>query len=192
MTIEIVALSGSPSPTSKTAALVDHVLGALQEQGIRGSHVRLASLRPEALIRGEIQEPEIAEAIARVEAAKGVIIATPIFKASFSGVLKVFLDLLPQYGLAGKAVLPLGTGGSPAHILALDYGLRPVLQSMGARHIVQATFVGASQMESKDGRVVLDPDCRTFLDEAVLHFGYSLRNTDLPLLLGHPRPARAA
>jgi FMN reductase len=47
--------------------------------------------------------------------------------------LKVFLDLLPQFALAGKAILPIATGGSVAHLPALDYGLGPVLQSMGAQ-----------------------------------------------------------
>lgn len=41
--------------------------------------------------------------------------------------LKVFLDLLPQFALQGKLVLPMATGGSPNHMLALDYALRPVL-----------------------------------------------------------------
>jgi pyruvate-ferredoxin/flavodoxin oxidoreductase len=45
-----------------------------------------------------------------------------------------FLDLLPQLGLTGKAVLPLAVGGSIAHVLAIDYGLRPVLCSMAAEH----------------------------------------------------------
>src|SRR5256885_12419558 len=43
---------------------------------------------------------------------RSVVVATPIYKASYSGVLKSFLDLLPQFGLAGKVVLPLATGGT--------------------------------------------------------------------------------
>ena len=44
--------------------------------------------------------------------------ATPIYKASYSGVLKAFLDLLPQFAFGGKVVLPLLTGGTAAHVLA--------------------------------------------------------------------------
>lgn len=51
-----------------------------------------------------------------------MIIATPIYKAAYTGVLKVFLDLLPTNALAGKIILPIGTGATPAHLLALDYG----------------------------------------------------------------------
>ena len=56
-----------------------------------------------------------------------VIVATPIYKAAYSGLLKVFLDLLPAEALRGKTVLPLASGGSVAHLLALDYALKPVL-----------------------------------------------------------------
>jgi FMN reductase len=68
-------------------------------------------------------------------------VATPVYKASYSGLLKSWLDLMPQFGLTGKAVLPLATGGSAAHALALDYALRPVLTSMDARHVVNGFLV---------------------------------------------------
>ncbi len=68
------------------------------------------------------------------------MIGTPVYKAAYAGLLKSLLDLLPQYALTGKTVLPLATGGSTAHVLAIDYALRPVLSSMGASHIVQGWF----------------------------------------------------
>ena len=61
-----------------------------------------------------------------------MVVSTPVYKAAYSGVLKVFLDLLPQFGLAGKVVLPLVTGGTASHVLAIDYALRPVLLALGA------------------------------------------------------------
>ena len=63
-----------------------------------------------------------------------------MYKAAYTGLLKSFLDLLPQYALAGKTVLPLVTGGTPAHVLTVDYALRPVLASMGA-HVGQGYFL---------------------------------------------------
>jgi FMN reductase len=61
-------------------------------------------------------------------------------------VLKVFLDLLPQDGLAGKLVLPVATGGSQSHMLALDYALRPVLASLGPRHILPSIYATSRQL----------------------------------------------
>lgn len=187
----IVALSGSPSPESKTAMLAQKVIDELRADAADVQHIRLSALNGLALLRGETSDQGIADAIAAVDEADGVVVATPIFKSSYSGLLKIFLDVLPQFGLAGKAVLPLATGGSLAHVLALDYGLRPVLQSMGARHIVQAVFVASAQASVVDQRLELAEDTTGLLNEALLHFREALRGTDRPSLLGHPRPARA-
>ncbi|MFY2980449.1 NAD(P)H-dependent oxidoreductase, partial [Klebsiella pneumoniae] len=67
--------------------------------------------------------------------ADGLIIATPVYKASFSGALKTLLDLLPERALEGKIVLPLATGGTIAHMLAVDYALKPVLNALKAQEI---------------------------------------------------------
>lgn len=72
--------------------------------------------------------------------------ATPIYKAAYTGMLKLFLDLLPQDGLRGKVVLPLATGGSQSHLLALDYALRPVLASMSARAILSSIYATSEQV----------------------------------------------
>ena len=87
----------------------------------------------------------------RCDKADAIVIATPVYKAAYSGVLKVFLDLLPQSALRGKTVLPLATGGSPHHMLALDYALRPVLQSLAARHILPGVY-------ATDAQVTLQPE----------------------------------
>ncbi len=93
-----------------------------------------------ALLGADFAHPDIVRARTLVEQADGVVVGTPVYKAAYSGLLKSLLDLLPQYALAGKTVLPLATGGTTAHVLAIDYALRPVLSSMGAAHIVQGWF----------------------------------------------------
>nr|MDP9125329.1 NAD(P)H-dependent oxidoreductase [Pseudomonadota bacterium] len=98
-----------------------------------------------ALVRADFDEPAIRRAREQVAAARLVVIATPIYKASFSGLLKTFLDLLPQDALRGKTVLVLGTGGSAAHLLALDYALKPVLAALGARHILDSIYAVDAQ-----------------------------------------------
>jgi FMN reductase len=86
-------------------------------------------------------------AIAQVAAADAVVISTPVYKASYAGILKAFLDLLPQDGLDGKLVLPVATGGSQSHMLALDYALRPVLASLSARFILPSIYTTSDQLQ---------------------------------------------
>ena len=140
----IVALAGSPSANSRSTALLRHVLARFPEATPRGEIV-LRDLPAAALVRADFDEPAIRRAREQVAAARLVVIATPIYKAAYSGLLKAFLDLLPQDALRGKTVLALGTGGSAAHLLALDYALKPVLAALGARHILDTVYAVDAQ-----------------------------------------------
>ncbi|NJQ03127.1 NADPH-dependent FMN reductase [Streptomyces zingiberis] len=137
---KVLSVSGSPSATSRTARLLRHLDQRLTAQGHEVVPLDVRTLPAEALLGADFGHPAITEAAARFAWADGVVVGTPVYKAAYSGLLKSLLDLLPQYALAGKTVLPLATGGTTAHVLAIDYALRPVLSSMGAAHIVQGWF----------------------------------------------------
>jgi FMN reductase len=97
-----------------------------------------------------------------------VLVATPIYKAAYSGLLKTFLDLLPADALRDKAVLPLATGGSHAHLLALDYALKPVLGALGARHLLDSVFAADPQLPPHEaGGYVPDAALLQRLDRAL-------------------------
>jgi len=108
--------------------------------------IQVRELPAQALLQAQFDHPLIRHALAEVARAQVVLIATPIYKAAYSGVLKSFLDLLPPDALRGKTVLPLATGGSIAHLLALDYALKPVLSVLGARDILDPVFAIDAQM----------------------------------------------
>lgn len=154
----IVILAGSPSATSRTAAVLD--LLALRLTG-HGHDVRLVPLRelpPGPLLAADAAHPAIADVVEAVAGASGLIVASPVYKAAYTGLLKAFLDLLPQHALAGRTVLPLVTGGTRAHVLAVDYALRPVLASMGA-HVGQGYFLLDQLISLGSGAGAnLDPD----------------------------------
>ncbi|MFD4754209.1 NADPH-dependent FMN reductase [Streptomyces sp. NPDC058426] len=137
----ILSVSGSPSATSRTARLLRHLDEHLRAQGHEVTVLDVRTLPAGPLLAAEFGHPEIVRATRAFAEADGVVIGTPVYKAAYSGLLKTLLDVLPQYALAGKTVLPLATGGSTAHVLALDYALRPVLTSMGAAHVVPGWFV---------------------------------------------------
>jgi FMN reductase len=118
----IAVFSGSPSLASKTAILGDFVVTSLRQRGLSVNHVKVRELPGEALLAGDADHPAIAREVGRIADADGAVFVTPIYKASCSGLTKLFIDLLPQFALRGKAVMPLATGGSLAHVLALDYG----------------------------------------------------------------------
>ncbi|MFI8264318.1 MULTISPECIES: NADPH-dependent FMN reductase [unclassified Streptomyces] len=171
----LLALTGSPSPHSRTAVVADHVLRRLAHAGFDTAHLAVRELPAADLLAARRGEPEIRRALEAVAAADGVIVATPVYKASYTGLLKAFLDLLPQDGLAGKTVLPIATGGSLAHVLTLDYALRPVLAALGARHVTAGRFVLDSSVErGTTGPGRLRPEAELDLFQAVDEFAEAL------------------
>jgi len=140
-TYDVVSVSGSPSPDSRSAKLLRFIERRIAGQASQLRHITLRELPASDLLLGRADAPALRAAVAAVREADLVMVATPIYKAAYSGLLKVFLDLLPPDALRGKTVLPLATGGSPGHLLALEYALKPVLAALGARDVLDAVYV---------------------------------------------------
>lgn len=137
---KIIIISGSPTAGSRLNALIEWSQTYLEQQGYEVDYLHVASLPADDLIQANWNSEAIQAALARVAQADGVILASPVYKASYTGVLKVFLDLLPQKGLEGKLVLPLFIGGTIAHLLAIDYTLKPLVAAMSGKHILSGVF----------------------------------------------------
>ncbi len=148
----IVTIGGSPSAVSRTNTLLDHLQRQLEADNHTVTAVRVRDLDASALLQGRADADSIQTALAAVSAANAVIIATPVYKAAYTGVLKVFLDVLPQNSFAGKVVLPIVGGGWANHALVLDYALKPVLAALGASVILPGAFLIDSEfVKHEDG-----------------------------------------
>ena len=172
----IVIISGSPTATSRLFAITDFAKAQLEQQGHHVEHIKVAELSAEALIKADFKHPDIIEASKRVEEADGVIIASPVYKATYTGVLKTFLDLLPQKGLAHKPILPLFIGGTLAHLLAIDYGVKPLLTALGAQTIHTGVYA-IDEWVKKDEQLqyLIDEQLRLRLEQAVAYYSAWLK-----------------
>ncbi|MDI2029159.1 NADPH-dependent FMN reductase [Saccharopolyspora sp. TS4A08] len=180
----VLVISGSPSRTSKTEKVGEHLAQRLTASGRSAEHLRVRTLPAEALLGADVSDPAIAAAVEQVAAADGIVLATPTYKAAYSGLLKSFLDLLPQFGFAGKAVLPLATGGSVAHVLAIDYALRPVVHSLGARHAVQSFFLLDKHLTLADDHLTIHEDSANPLTDVLEQFTKALDGIPHTTVLG--------
>ena len=144
--MHIDRLSGSPSHRPRSAWLLQLAHDRLADAALNERVIAVRELPAGALLAADVGAAPIRAAIDAVTQADLVILATPIYKAAYSGLLKAFLDLLPQDALRGKTVLPLATGGSLGHLLALDYALKPVLAALGAREILDGVFAADAQL----------------------------------------------
>ena len=175
MTQQVLIVNGSPSSPSRTGALCEHLAVELAGLGVSARHLVLRDLPAEPLVRGQAAAPGIKEAVSLVAESPALALVTPIYKAAYSGLMKLFLDVLPQFALTDKVVLPLATAGSPAHVLALDYALRPVLASLGVRHAAAGFVVLERQLELSPTGARLDPATAEKLQPVLEAFVDSLR-----------------
>jgi FMN reductase len=130
-TFSAVGISGSPGARSKSRTLLERALVALSDRGVSATLIDLATLPADALL-GRRRADEIDTALGSVSEATIIVASTPVYRATYSGLLKVFFDLLPLNGLVGKTAIGIATGGSSAHQLVIDHGLRPLFASVGA------------------------------------------------------------
>ena len=129
MAMRAVAISGSPRAPSKSKMLAQVMLQVFEKAGCETQMIDCAELPAEALA-ARASAPELDAAIAAVGEARIIVAATPTYRALYAGVLKCFFDLMPPAHLRGKVCVPVQTGGSPAHFLAIEYGLRPLFESL--------------------------------------------------------------
>lgn len=189
--MRVVVLSGSPVAGSRTWCLATAVGERLAARGLAVHPIDLRTLPPAEVLHGPPDVGPVRDALDAVARAEGVVLATPIHHAAYSGLLKAFLDLLPRAGLRGKVVLPLAAGGSPAHVLAIDYALRPVLVSLGAAHVARGhVVVGEELGRGADGAPHLQSDAERRLEGVLRDFAAGLRLYS-PAETEHRAPERA-
>jgi FMN reductase len=128
---QIVVVSGNPRPGSRTSALavavgsaVSSVLGAPEPTVIEVGALGTGLLTP--------ADPATAAALAVIRGAELLVVATPTYKGSYTGVLKVLLDQLPAQALAGKRAVPVVIAGVAPQAAAAEALLRQLLTELGA------------------------------------------------------------
>ncbi|MGA5757997.1 NADPH-dependent FMN reductase [Nonomuraea bangladeshensis] len=115
---EAVAVAAAEAVAARLGASLPHELADLSALG---PHL----LAPAA-------SPGVEAALGLVAEADVLVVASPTYKGTYTGLLKAFLDRLPPAALAGKTAVPLLVMGDPKHALAVEVHLRPLLVELGA------------------------------------------------------------
>ncbi|MEL7156458.1 MAG: NAD(P)H-dependent oxidoreductase [Actinomycetota bacterium] len=144
---DIVAVIGNPNPGGRTTRVAEAVANAIANgagDGATSETVELATIAPHLFEWGN---DEVAALTARVAAADVIITACPTYKATYTGLLKAFLDSYGNDGLAGCRAVPVMVGAAPHHALAPEVHLRPLLVELGASVPSRGLYVLESQIE---------------------------------------------
>lgn len=127
-------------------------------------------LPAEVLMTADYTDKTIQAVNQQVLNSDGVLIFTPIFQGSYSGILKAYLDVLPKKALQDKVVYALGLGGSKHHLLALQYALEPVLKELGTEELLQSTFATQDQVVKGDQDFMISDSVTNRIDEQLYRF----------------------
>ncbi|MCU0827428.1 MAG: FMN reductase [Tabrizicola sp.] len=170
MTLRIVGFAGSLSRPSKTRALVDLVTAkAAARLGATAATYDLTDLQPALVTAQALDDLEgLPRAIvASILSADALVVGSPVYKGSYTGLFKHLFDLIDPAALAGKPVLLTATGGGDKHALVIEHQLRPLFGFFEA--VTLPTGVYASGAEFSDG-VPASPALLTRIDRAVSQF----------------------
>lgn len=126
--MKIAVVVGNPKPKSRTMEA-----GILVAQKLAGREpdlvIDVVDLGAGLLGWGD---KEVTAAVEAVQGMDVVVFASPTFKATYTGLIKLFLDQIPQDGLVGVTAFPVMMGAGPAHLLAPELLFKPVLVELGA------------------------------------------------------------
>jgi FMN reductase len=139
---------GNPKPQSRTLTVARAVAGAAAAacglDAIDAVEVDLATLGPKLF---DWSSAEVKDAVAQVAGCSLLVVASPTYKASYTGLLKAFLDWYPTTGLSGVTVVPVMVGAGAQHALAVEVHLRPVLVEIGASLPTRGLYVTEDRLD---------------------------------------------
>jgi FMN reductase len=145
--MSVAVVVGNPKQASRTLDAATRVATGLagQPPGVVIDLVTFGS----RLLDGD--DPEVARAVTAVRESPAVVVASPTYKATFTGLLKVFLDYFPSGCLRGVMAFPVMLGGAWQHALAPEVFLKPVLVELGATCPVPGLYLLDSDYEAPEG-----------------------------------------
>ncbi|MFD3837620.1 FMN reductase [Streptomyces sp. NPDC058642] len=156
--MKLVVVSAGLSAPSSTRLLADRLAAAVER--LAPAEVQVVEVRDLAVaiahqLTSGFPGRALAAAQDAVTGADALIVVTPVFSASYSGLFKSFFDVLDKDALAGKPVLIAATGGSARHSLVLDHALRPLFSYLRAVVVPTGVYAASEDWgaEGLDGRI---------------------------------------
>ncbi|WP_097478237.1 NAD(P)H-dependent oxidoreductase [Escherichia coli] len=154
--MRVITQAGSPRFPSRSSSLLEYAREKLNGLDVEVYHWNLQNFAPEDLLYARFDSPALKTFTEQLQQADGLIVATPVYKAAYSGALKTLLDLL-----------------------AVDYALKPVLSALKAQEILHGVFADDSQVIDYHHRPQFTPNLQTRLDTALETFWQALHRRDV-------------
>ncbi|WP_203581684.1 FMN reductase [Microbacterium hibisci] len=165
--LRVVGVSGSLHEPSRTTALVRAIVAEVGSHvDIESTVIEVAALGPgfAGALRRDQVSPEVEEALQLIESADLLVVGSPVYRASFTGLFKHLFDFVGQYDLVGTPVIVAATGGGERHALILEHQLRPLFGFFQALTLPLGVY--ASDSDFVDHRLT-SPDVQRRITQTV-------------------------
>jgi len=150
--LQLTILCGNPRRGSRTLAVAERVGDALADAAA-GEDISTSRMTIDLASLGEgVLDPSaipVGEALVTLRSSNLLVVATPVYKGSYTGLLKIFLDELGHRALDGVSAVPVTVQGAADHLLAVDVHLRPLLVELGAAVPTRAVALLEEQLTAE-------------------------------------------
>src|SRR5690606_9275371 len=163
----VVAVSGSLHEPSKTTALLRAIAAAVAERiDVEVNVTELTEIGPglAGALRRDDLPVAVEDQLRAIEGADLLIVGSPVYRASFTGLFKHLFDFVGQYALVGKPVLLAATGGGERHALIIEHQLRPLFSFFQALTLPLGVYASTTDF---DGYTLTDEALQQRIDQAV-------------------------
>lgn len=160
--MKLTTIYGSPTPPGKLA----RGLGLLEDH-VRTTHPTWKTERLVSRSLGPVTGVWDDDAVGRVEEADAVVIASPVFRGSLPGTLKLLIDMLPNPALRSKPVGIFTVAAAPHHFLSAERHLRDILSWFGALTVPNSVFFVDRRLEEGEDDEEVHSDLREFTDQVI-------------------------
>jgi FMN reductase len=157
MSQSIVFLSASPSDASRSAFIAHVVASEAQRAGCNPAFFSLRDFEPADILFGRSAAPGVVRFIEATKAAAALVLATPVYKATYAGALKAIVDIIPPDALVEKPALGISTARLAAHAAGANQAYRALFGFFRAR-AEDGLFVSDDELQFAEGAGVLSPD----------------------------------
>jgi len=153
MSQSIVFLAGSPSTTSRSTLVARAVSAEAHAAGLRSVFWSLSDFDPADVLFGRGASPGVVRFVDEVKGAVGLVLATPVYKATYTGSLKAIVDFIPPDALVDKPALGIATARQAAHAVTVDQAYRSLFGFFKARALETLFFIDDELKASPEGEL---------------------------------------
>ena len=166
MSKQVVLIAGSPQPESRSSRVLEALNQRLINAGIHSKTYGLSDFDASDLVFARTNAPAVQAYLADIQSAPAVLFSTPVYKATYSGGLKLLLDLIPPEALRGRTVLAIATARVGRHFAGVQRAFEELYRFFDVGLALPSVLLLDEQARLEPGGVVFDRNAEVAVDQA--------------------------